>query len=73
MPLYDKGSRLSKVDDFGIGQITDLLHKVGTIPLSKQMLNKTCKKERAESLVSTSTGMLSIPQDLPFLALANAL
>ena len=49
MPLYESGSRLSVVDDFGIGLIIHLPHSDGTIPLSKQILNITCRKETAVS------------------------
>ena len=65
MPLYESGSRLSVVDDFGIGLIIHLPHSDGTIPLSKQILNKTCRKETAVSFLSTSAGILSIPVALP--------
>ena len=49
MPLYERGSRLSVVDDLGIGLIIHLPQSEGTMPFSKQILNKTCKKEIAVS------------------------
>ena len=44
-----------------------LLHKDGTKPLLKHILNKTYKNERAALLFNTSTGILSIPFALPLL------
>ena len=38
------------------------------MPLSKQILNKTCRNETAVSFFKTSTGILSMPEALPFFA-----
>ena len=66
IPLYDKGSLWSVVLDLGIGLIMHLFHIEGIILLSKQTLNKTCKKETDVSLRKTLTGISLIPQALPF-------
>ena len=73
MPLYERGSRLSVVDDLGIGLIIHLPQSEGTMPLSRHILNKTCKKETAVSFLSTSVGILSIPVALPRFAESIAL
>ena len=56
--LYDNESRLSEVDDLGIGLI--IPHSEGTIPLSKHILNNTYRNETAVLFFSTSPRILSI-------------
>jgi hypothetical protein len=41
MPLYDKGSRGSEVEDLGTGKILLLDHAVETVPLKKTFIKKT--------------------------------
>jgi hypothetical protein len=42
IPLYDKGSRGSEVEHFGIGVIIPLLHILGTLPVLTHTLNDLC-------------------------------
>jgi hypothetical protein len=68
IPLYDKGSLPSAVDDFGIGLIRHLFQTEDTISLSNQTLNKACKNTTVVSYFKTSDGILSKP--VAFLSLA---
>ena len=61
IPLYDNGSILFKLEDFGIGLSTHLDHSVGTFPTAKQTLNSLSKKKHALSFLRTSIGISSKP------------
>jgi hypothetical protein len=65
IPLYDKGSLPSAVDDFGIGLIIHLFQTEDTISLSKQTLNKACKN--TEGILSQSVAFLSLALSIAFL------
>ena len=73
MPLYDKGSLGSAVEDLGIGMIILLPHSEGILPYLKHILNNVCKADINDVFLNNSTGIQSIPGDLPLLLFAIAL
>ena len=69
IPLYERGSLRSLVQDFGIGLMTHFPQSDGITPVSKQMLNRMCRKETDMSFCKISEGMLSTPHAFTFLGI----
>lgn len=65
IPLCERGSRASKVLDFGIGLIIILPHSEGTMRVLNQTLENMCKNEMLQSFLKITTGIESTQQDLP--------
>ena len=66
MPLYGNGSLISEVDDVGTGLIILCFQISGVMPKSKHFMNRTVNISPSLLLFITSSGKLSIPEDLLF-------